>query len=398
MKILVAWDVPSEAELLELYLGGGGENEVVLARSAEQVVSLLREQSFDVVFAALTFPDTVDAGFALFNQMQHYAGCPIVMGARPQEMINLPRFLIRGLRYYLYRDPAGDFIFLVLSTLESAIAATRAEEERKLVEHLREEINGVRLLQEAIIPRGLQPPPGYRAVARYEPAQLSMVGGKPVIMAGGDYYDLFRPDPQTLVALVGDASGHGLKACMSIMTMHTLVRMLGTTRFSDTSGFVGYINGLLCSNSIVQSGGGFITLLYAVVDTGAHKVSWTSAGHPPAMLQRLDSDVVTQVGTNADGGLPLGIADGMPYEAFTFQMPPNSRLLLYSDGLTDALAPGEGVGGKMFGVDGIMRALREGRDRPLEQAMEHLFAASHQFTGGLGRHDDTSVLLLERSS
>jgi len=173
-----------------------------------------------------------------------------------------------------------------------------------------------------------------------------MLGGKPVIMAGGDYYDLFRPADDTLVALVGDASGHGLKACMSIMTMHTLVRMLGTTRFSDTSGFVGYINTLLCSNSIVQSGGGFITLLYVVVDTKAHRVSWTSAGHPPALLHRLDVDEVTQVGSNSDGGLPLGITDGMPYDAFTFELPPHSRLLLYSDGLTDALGAGRGRGGQ----------------------------------------------------
>jgi sigma-B regulation protein RsbU (phosphoserine phosphatase) len=396
MKILVAWDVPSEADLLELYLGGGGENEVLLATSSEQVEKLLAEQVWDVVFVALSFPDSVDSGFALFNKMQHLASGPIVMAARPEEMINLPRFLIRGLRFYLYRDPQGDFIFLVLSTLESAIAAMRAEEERKLVEHLREEINGVRLLQEAIIPRGLQPPAGYRAVARYEPAQLTTLGGKPVVMAGGDYYDLFRPADDTLVALVGDASGHGLKACMSIMVMHTLVRMFGTTRFSDTSCFVGEINSMLCTNSIVQSGGGFITLLYVVVDTKAHSVSWTSAGHPPALLHRLDTDVVTQVGSNADGGLPLGIADGVSYDAFTFDLPPHSRLLLYSDGLTDALAPGEGAGGKMFGVDGISRALREARGKTLDQAMEHLFAASHQYTGGQGRHDDTSVLLLER--
>jgi serine phosphatase RsbU (regulator of sigma subunit) len=397
MKILAAWDVPSEAELLELYLGGGGENEVVLVASPEQLLKLAQEQAWDVVFLALSYPDSVDSGFLLFDRLRSsLPGTPIVMAARPQEMINLPRFLINGLRFYLYRDPAGDFVFLVLSTLESAIAALRAEEERKLAEHLREEINGVRLLQEAIIPRGLKSPHGYRAAARYEPAQLSMVGGRPVIMAGGDYYDLFRPTEDTLVALVGDASGHGLKACMSIMTMHTLVRMLGTARFADTAGFVTEINSMLCSNSIVQSGGGFITLLYVVVDTRGHRVSWTSAGHPPAILHRLDVDEVAQVGANSDGGLPLGIADGMPYDALTFELPPHSRLLLYSDGLTDALAPGEGVGGKMFGVEGIMRSLREARERPLEAAMEHLFAASHEFTGGQGRHDDTSVLLLER--
>lgn len=397
MKILVGWDDPSEAELLQLYLSGGGDNEVVLASSAEELLGRALREAWDVVFLSLSFPQTVEQGFEVFKEIQSVlAAQPLVVACRPQEMINLPRFLMRGLRFYLYRDPQGDYVFLVLATLESAIAAFKAEQEKKLAEQLRQEINGVRLLQEAIIPRGLEPPPGYRAVARYEPAQVSVMGGQAVVLAGGDYYDMFRASETALVALVGDASGHGLKACMSIMTMHTLVRMSGTTRFADTAGFVANINSQLCSNSIVQSGGGFITLLYVVVDTATHQVTWTSAGHPNALLHRLDSNEVTQVGSNSDGGLPLGITDGMDYDAFLFEMPPRSRLLLYSDGLTDALAPGQGEGGLAWGVRGITEALKASRALTLDEAMEHLFAASHTFTGGIGRHDDTSVLLLER--
>ena len=188
-----------------------------------------------------------------------------------------------------------------------AVQAAQAEQAQKLADHLREEINGVRLLQEAIIPRGLKVPGGYFAAARYEPSQVAVMGGKAVVMAGGDYYDLFCPDDQNLVALIGDASGHGLKACMSIMTMHTLVRMLVGAKFRDTAAFVTEINNKLCSNSIIQSGGGFITMLYATVDTTSHKVSWSSAGHPPALLQRLGTNEVVQVGSNTDGGMPLGI-------------------------------------------------------------------------------------------
>ena len=127
----------------------------------------------------------------------------------------------------------------------------------------------------------MQTPSGYTASARYEPSQVTVVGDQPVIMAGGDYYDLFCPDGHTLIALIGDASGHGLKACMSIMTMHTLVRMLAGDRFRDTAAFVTEINQRLCENSIVQSGGGFITLLYASVDTAGHRVE-LGLGRPSA--------------------------------------------------------------------------------------------------------------------
>src|SRR5260370_37878098 len=100
-----------------------------------------------------------------------------------------------------------------------------------------------------------------------------MIGGKPVTMAGGDYYDMFCANDHTLVALVGDASGHGLKACMSIMTMHTLVRMVGTSRFDDTAGVVAGSNSMLCTNSILQSGGGFLPPRFLAVGTAPQPVS-----------------------------------------------------------------------------------------------------------------------------
>src|SRR5262249_62166638 len=83
-------------------------------------------------------------------------------------------------------------------------------------------MDGVRKLQEDTIPRSLPLPPGYQIAARYEPSQVQVVGDRPVVMAGGDYYDGFRPDERTLVRLIGDASGHGLEARLSIMAMHTL--------------------------------------------------------------------------------------------------------------------------------------------------------------------------------
>jgi phosphoserine phosphatase RsbU/P len=396
MRILAGWDDAAEAELLQLYLAGGGDNHVLLAADEESLLGAAGQASWDVVLHPITFPKTLDRGMAVYSRVQELLpGVPIVLACRPTEIINLPYFLLRGLRFYLYRDAQGDFMFLVLSVLESALRLAVAEQAQRLAEQLRQEIEGVRLLQEAIIPHGLKPPHGYRAVARYEPSQVTVMGGKPVVLAGGDYYDLFAPDRHTLTALIGDASGHGLKACMSIMTMHTLVRMLASEGYRDTARFVAEINQQLCANSIVQSGGGFITLLYASVDTEKHEVSWTSAGHPPPLLQRLGTNEVMQVGENSDGGPPLGISADLPYEAFAFTLPPNSRLLLYTDGLTDAFPEGNDSF-TSFGVQGIRAALAECRDKPLEEALDHLLAASHAFTAGKGRHDDTSVLLLER--
>lgn len=395
MRILLAWDNAEEAELLTLYLSTG-DNQATVCLAPAEVRARLHEAPWDAVLLAQTFPAADDA-YALFAELQkELPGVPVLLGCRPSEMIGLPRFLTHGLRFYLIRDDRGDFVFLVLSSLESAVAAVRAEESRKLAERLREEMDGVRRLQESIIPKGLAAPPGYRTAARYEPSQVQVVGDRPVIMAGGDYYDLFRAGDDAIVALIGDASGHGLKACMSIMAMHTLIRMFPGERYRDTAAFVAEINERLCENSIVQSDGGFITLFYAALDTRTHTMTWTSAGHPPALLQNLATNEVRPVGGDNDGGLPLGVASGFGYDTFTLTVPPRSRVLLYSDGLTDAMPAVSG--GRGFGVRGVCEALRASCDADLDTALDELFRASHEFTAGHGRHDDTSVMLLEREA
>ncbi|MBM3993545.1 MAG: regulator [Planctomycetes bacterium] len=397
MRILVAWDDPDQADLLGLYLGNEA-NEIKVCLTAQEFVAQNGPGRWDVVLMSLTFPKTADDGFNYFQlQQEMMPGVPVVMACRQSEMLSLPRFMTKGLRFYIVRDDNGDFIFLVMSTLESAVQAARAEEAKKLTALLRDEMDGVRRMQESIIPKGLVPPPGYAITARYEPAQVQVVGEMPVVMAGGDYYDLFLPEKNQLALMVGDASGHGLKACMSIMAMHTLIRMFSGARYRETARFVAEINQRLCDNSIVQSGGGFITLFYTAIDTASHEMHWTSAGHPLALLQNMATNEVLPIGTDAETGLPLGIYPDVEYNSGSVPIPPGSRILIYSDGLTDALPPQSAVNaGTAYGTQGVVTSLQESRSLDLEKALDYLFQKTSDYTGGYGRHDDTSVVLLER--
>lgn len=399
MKTLIAWDNPGEAELMQLYLSQE-DNSTTVCGSVNELIELSGRDRHDVLLLSQTLP-TPEQGFAAFNEFRRRCpDVPVVLGCRSEEMMALPRFIKLGLRSYIIRDERGDFVFLLLSNLESTVAAVQAERESKLAERLREEMDGVRKLQETIIPRGVRLQRGYRAVARYEPSQVNVVADRPVVMAGGDYYDIFPIDDHTMVLLVGDASGHGLKACMSIITMHTLIRMVSTERYADTAGFVADINRWLCENALVQSSGGFITLFYGVINTERNVLSWTSAGHPLSILHDRVHNEVRQIGVFKECGLPLGITAEMGYDTFTAELPPESRLLVYSDGLTDALAPDSGESGKKrsFGVEGIMSALKAASQQTLEVALDSLFKTSGSFTGGEGRHDDTSVVMVERFS
>jgi len=370
------------------------EDSVYIATSPEDLLAAAARAVWDVVLLTLRLP-TLDAGFEVFQKLRRIMpDCPVVGTCDPRDVIQLARFISAGLRSHVIRDSGGDFVFLLHVTLQSAVQAVRAEREQKLAERLREEVDSVRKLQESIIPKDLCCPSGYGIQARYEPSQIAVLGSRPVVLAGGDYYDVFRLDQRHVVILLGDASGHGMKACMSIMTMHTLVRMIRGSEYNDTARFVAEINERLCQQSVLQDEGGFITLLYAVLDSELGELQWTSAGHPPPLIHRLSDGAIDVVGPSDDSGLPLGIYPEVEYESHTLTIPRGSRILMYTDGLVEAFP--SGIEHVEFGIEGVSRTLVENADRSLGETLRALFVASHTFTGGVGRHDDTSVVLLER--
>ena len=406
MRILTFWDDPAEAELINLYLNpdaadettdSGKKNESLTVTSAEEFTKALEDGTdWDVFLLNLSWEDPT-VGAEYFKAARRCSpDAPIVGACHSNEVIQLAGYITQGLRSYLIRDEAKDYIFLVQATLESAVEAVKAEKERIISEKLREEIDSVRRLQESILPEKIICPEPYSVSARYESSQIRVLGGQPVTLAGGDYYDVFALDDTHVVILVGDASGHGMRACMSIMTMHTLVSMIRNNRYEDTATFVAGINKRLCNQRVVTQEG-FITLLYGILDTETHEFQWTSAGHPIPMMVGLDDGQVTPLGGLEDGGLPLGIYEDADYDLHTSIIPPNSRLLVYSDGLEEAFPDGNRDFGQ-YGIEGIEKSLSNSKSLELSAAMQALFDDSHEFTNGMGRHDDTSVVLLERTA
>ena len=395
MRILVGWDDAQEAELINLYLGAS-ENEVSLVLDPDKLETLVAGGvNWDAVLMPTSFPDW-DRGFEVLLKIQRaLPECPVIGACHSGEMVKLARFLGQGMRSYVLRDQGQDFVFLLQVTVESVVQAVQAERERKISEKLREEVESVRKLQESIIPRDMKVPDGYAIRARYEPSQLRVLGGQPVSMAGGDYYDVFPVEEKNVVLIVGDASGHGMKACMSIMTMHTLVRMIRGNKYRETSAFVAEVNRMLAEQSVVTGDGGFITLLYGILLGERHELEWSSAGHPIPLLQNLETNAVTPLAPDDAGGCPLGIMLEDTYSQCVSQIPPHSRLLMFTDGLVEAFADDE-TGHIEFGIDGVTSVLQACRHKSLDETLSELFDASFQFTRGAGRHDDTSVLLMER--
>ncbi len=395
MHVLVAWDDPAEAELIALYLGAGDQNAVHVTTDAADFLARLRgDENWDIVLMTTSTADD-DAPFDVFQEVRKARPeCPIVGACRSQDVYRQARFISNGMRSYMLRDIGGDFVFLLQSTLESTLAANRAEREQRMAERMREEIESVRRFQESILPLQLNAPPGYALAACYEPSQIRMVGGQPVILAGGDYYDVIDLDRKHTALILGDAAGHGMRACMSIMTLQTLMHMIHNRKYRRPAALVEEVNRRFCEHHVSKREGSLITLLYGLLRIHRHEFHWTSAGHPVPLLQNLATGTIEALSSGEVFGTPLGVDDTIRYRAFSAKIPPQSRLLLYSDGLVEAYA--ENDQSQLFGVEGVMETLRNSTRLSVHETLQALLEASHAFTKGAGRHDDTSAILLER--
>lgn len=395
MRILVGWDDIAEAELIDTFLNVD-ENTAMVFTDPDGLTQAATSEEFDAVLMDLTFPSESIA-FELFESIRRrLPNAPVVGAWRPGEISQVAKFIKNGLHSFISRDENGDFVFLLTSIMEAAFLTVQAQRAQIVAEKLREEVEAVRQLQEAVLPHDLPMPSGYGIVARYEPSQIRVFGDRPVVMAGGDYYDVFNMEGNEVVIVLGDAAGHGVKACMSIMTMHTLISMIRDRRFSDTADFVMEVNRRLCNSDVISADqGGFITLLYCTLNASSHRFEWTSAGHPMPLLQDLTTNEIHKLGSKEEGGLPLIIDEDWEYTKCEIQVPPNCRILLYTDGLDEAF-PQDGKEEDQFGEKGIIATLKATKDLPIAEVLDRLFQESHDATHGSGRHDDTSVVLLER--
>ena len=252
MRILAIWDNEAECDLVAMYLGID-DNDVTSAPGVEEVEQRLQEGGqFDIILMPIDLPDP-EAGYEIFGRIRKvFPGTPIVGACQPADVFRIVRFMANGMSAYVIRDASGDYMFMLQAILDSTVDAVRAAREEQISAKLREEVESVRKLQESVIPKHLEAPHGYKIVGRYEPSQIRVLGGSPVTMAGGDYYDVFTLPDGKIALIVGDASGHGMKAAMSIMTMHTLMRMIRTQQHNDTSHFVEVINQQLYEQAIVN--------------------------------------------------------------------------------------------------------------------------------------------------
>ena len=207
---------------------------------------------------------------------------------------------------------------------------------------------------------------------------------RPAKEVGGDFYDFFHLDQHHIAVAVADVSGKGVPAGLFMVMTRTLMRATAV-RHIDAPGLVlASVNDFLEQNNSEDL---FVTVFYGVLDERTGRFIYANGGHNPPIL--VDRDGANPL--EMTGGVALGMFDGLDYADAHVDMEPGARLVLFSDGVTEAF----NVRDEAFGDDRLLDATRA---LPQEQGpakdVTDIVTAVDEFTGEAPQFDDITCVVL----
>lgn len=240
------------------------------------------------------------------------------------------------------------------------------------------ELQAVGEIQRSLLPADLPTIPGFEIAAYYQTSAR----------AGGDYYDFFPLGGGGWGLFIADVSGHGTPAAVLMAITHAIAHAQPGTH-APPEVLLTYLNDRLAR--AYTRGGTFITAFYAVLDPAKRTLTYSTAGHNPPRLVRGGSVIAL----NVDGGLPLGIFPNQAYEQTTVTLEPGDLLLLYTDGITEAMAPLDGAKSReLFGSDRLDELLVDCVDCDVQECINRIRAALAAFSQNAPPADDQTLIAI----
>lgn len=247
------------------------------------------------------------------------------------------------------------------------------ESERTLLQ-MKEEIRLAARIQADLLPQVLPDAPGYEIAGRTISAQD----------VGGDYFDFIPMEGERLGICLGDVSGKGLPASLLMANVQATLRSQSLIN-APPQLCIQRANKLLLQSTSPEK---FVTLFYAVLDTTHHALTYVNAGHEHPYL----FTNAAEPSRLSTGGAPLSIIEGFPFEEQTVALKPDDLLVIFSDGVTEAMNTDQ----QQFGQLRLSALLQEHRHAPASTIIERIIAAVQEHTSVAPQHDDITIVVVKR--
>jgi sigma-B regulation protein RsbU (phosphoserine phosphatase) len=273
---------------------------------------------------------------------------------------------LRALGLTPWRDNAEPVGFLVFNCGLGVIAARRIFDAQERLTSIRQELETARRIQQSILPEEMPRIAGLDLAARYVSATE----------VAGDFYDFLPAEGRRTGILIADVSGHGVPAAL-VASMLKVAAAAEIPHAASPGRVLSEINQIFHGKLRNQ----FITAFYVFFDLEAGRLTWSGAGHPPALLWRGSEGKVEEL---APGGPVMGRLRRAVYGEESLPLEPGDRLLLFTDGIPEALSPA----GEPFGDERLQALLAAHASDSAERIAEALLARVAEWTGRSASFDD----------
>ena len=308
-----------------------------------------------VVIPLYAFSHAKTAESIVSLQQGQFLGVLYLDSRRPAAFSKLDRQLLDA-----FTDQAA-------SILDNARLVARERERQRL----EQEINIARDIQQALLPRNFRDYP-----------HLSVTGCNfPCLSVGGDYFDVFPLGENRTAFLIADVSGKGLGAALLTTMLQGVLS--GMTLGTDPARLFNHLNTFLCDHAEV---GRYATMFFGILDENGG-LEYINAGHPSPILIRQNGSAEEAF---TEGSFPVGLVPHAEYFTAAVKLEPGDTLVLFSDGVTEAMDPKE----DFFGIPRLVQLLTGQNDTPLDELQKLLLEAVENFSRGASQADDLTLLLV----
>jgi sigma-B regulation protein RsbU (phosphoserine phosphatase) len=342
VRVLIADDQPDVLEALRLLLSQHGFT-LRLVGSPQALVEALASDAWDLLLIDLNYSrDTTSGaeGLELLTRIRARDPLvPIVVMTAWGNIDLAVEAMRRGAQSFVQKPWDNASLVQVLQREVDAGRGAREQSEQ----HTREQRDGL-LIQRALMPAALPQTPRFAVAGAWRPAGN----------LGGDCYDAFVFNATTIGLSIADVAGKGLPAALIMSSLQASVRAFALEA-TPPGTICESVNRLLCGQMIA---GRFATLCYLRLDAARGIISYANAGHNPPLVARSNGHIARLHA----GGTVLGVFPEASYSGDEVPLAPGDRLLLYTDGITEARRADDEEYGESRLTDALLRHRHLGAD------------------------------------
>ena len=229
-------------------------------------------------------------------------------------------------------------------------------------------------VQQALLPQQAMEIPGMEVAAFSRPAAI----------VGGDYFDFYRFRDGAYGLLIADVAGHGMSSSLIMASLQASLRIL-VPDYDSPVDVVRRLNQLFYHNINMTS---FVSLFLARFDPQTRQLTYCNAGHNPPLLVRPQSNGQEPLSWLRPTGAAIGLVEEVEFGTETVTLAPGDLLLLYTDGVTEAMNPQD----EEFGQDRLAELLRQNSYQPAQELIGRLRDQLSEFTANQPLADDTTIV------